>query len=252
MNTGQADFSQALLEPGLAAPVGLMNPNGVQVTKRFDIYRNNVAVSLTEALEAAFPVISKLLGEGNFKTLAGVYLRRYPPGNPILMFYGLQMPEFLQGFEPVQSLAYLPDVARLELALREAYHAADAEPLEPETLQAMPPERLMASRVVFAPAMRLVRSRWPIHSIWRFNMEDGAAKPEPKGENVLLTRPDFDPVLTTLPPGGDAFISALTRGERFGSAVEQATVQIPEFDLTKVLGQLLVGGAIIRLTEGDQ
>lgn len=244
MSVAQTDFVQSLLDPDAAVPDGLVNPDGAKAAKRFDVYRNNVAHSLTEALETAFPVIVKLVGAANFKVLAGVYLRRHPPLSALMMHYGAEMPDFLAGFEPVKSLLYLADVARLELALRESYHAADATPLNPNELQAMPAERLMASRVTFAPAVRLVRSRWPVHSIWARNMDSGP-KPGTLGENVLITRPEFDPVMTVLPPGGGSFIAGLIKGETFGAALDTATAAAPEFDLSATLGALLAGGAIL-------
>ncbi|MDJ0824722.1 MAG: DNA-binding domain-containing protein [Rhodobacter sp.] len=249
MTVAQAEFTQALLDPATPAPAGLTNPDGVQATKRFNVYRNNVAVSLTDALETAFPVIAKLIGAENFKAIAGVYLRQHPPSSPLMMFYGAELPDFLAGFEPLQHLPYLPDVAQLELALRHAYHAADAAPLPPETFQALPPDRLMAARIRFAPTVHLIRSRYPVHGIWAYKMEDGAPKPEPRGENVLVTRPDFDPQLATLAPGGGTFVAALMDGARFGAALDAATEQVPEFDLTATLGVLFAGAAITILDE---
>lgn len=249
MTVSQADFTRSILDPNLPPPCGLSNPGGTQARKRFDVYRNNVAVSLTEALETAFPVIRRLLGNDNFKAASGVYLRMHPPKSPLMMHYGEEMPSFLENFEPVKHLQYLPDVARLELALRHAYHAADAPPLAPETLQALPAERLMASRMELAPAVRLIRSRWPIHGIWRYNMEDGASKPENRGENVLVARPEFDPQLTTLIPGGGTFVAAIMSGARFGAALETVTEQVPDFDLTKLIGTLIGNAAIIKIKE---
>lgn len=246
----QTAFAQAILDPQAAVPEGLINPDGKAATKRFNVYRNNVAVSLTEALETAFPVIRKLVGESNFKVLAGAYLRQHPPASPLMMVYGAEMPAFLAAFPPVQRLVYLPDVARLEMALRESYHAADAAPIDPGILQSMAPDALMASRLRLAPAVRLIRSRWPVHSIWRFNMEPGAPKPGKAGENVLITRAEFDPSLTTLPPGGGVFVDALLKGETFGAAFEAATGPVPDFDLSAVLGLMLGGGAIAAIETG--
>ncbi len=249
MSVTQHDFARAILDPKTPPPAGLTNPDGAPAAKRFDVYRNNVAVSLTEALETAFPVIRKLIGDENFKAVSGVYLRRHPPASPLMMFYGQDMPAFLEGFEPLAHLGYLPDIARLELAIRQSYHAADAPPLAPETLQALPPGRLMAARVGLAPAVRLVRSRWPVHAIWRYNSEPGAPKPEAGGQNVLVTRPDYDPQLTALAPGGGSFVAALMQSKRFSEAVDLAISQVPEFDLTALLGTLLAGAAITRLDE---
>ncbi len=193
-------------------------------------------------------MLRKLLGEANFKVMAGVYLRAHPPASALMMFYGAEMPGFLATFAPVAKLPYLPDVARLELALRESYHAADAPALDPRAFETLPPDRLMAARVSLAPALRLVRSRWPIHAIWRRNMEDGP-KPGQAGENVLITRPDYDPVMTTLPPGGGAFMAALIIGQPFGAALDKATEPVPDFDLSAMLGILFAGSAIIELKE---
>jgi len=252
MSVTQTAFTRAVLDPAAAVPDGLTNPDGVPATRRFNVYRNNVAVSLTEALEMAFPAIRKLVGDTNFKILAGAYLRAYPPRSPLMMHYGQDMPDFLNGFDPVKSLGYLPDVARLELALRASYHAADAAPVAPGVLQALPPDRLMAARLRLAPAVRLIRSRWPVGSIWTFNMQPDAPKPENRGENVLITRAEFDPVLTVLAPGGGAFVAELGKGQPLGDAFETVTVQTPAFDLTNILGILIGGGAIVAIDEGQE
>ena len=62
MITTQTEFRAALLDPASPSPEGVRNPDGMHATKRFDVYRNNVAVSLTDALETAFPVVNKLVG----------------------------------------------------------------------------------------------------------------------------------------------------------------------------------------------
>lgn len=245
----QAVFTQAMLDPQAAVPEGLINPDGAPAQKRFNVYRNNVAVSLTDALRTAFPVLRKLLGEQNFDAVSGIYLRQFPPQSPLLMFYGAEMPDFLAGFTPLQKLGHLPDVARLELALRHSYHAADAQPIDPSTLETMPADRLMAVRMEFAPAMILLRSRWPIHGVWQKAMDPAEPAFEPKGENVLITRPEYDPEMTVLPPGGGTFIAALQQNQTFGQAFEAAAELAPDFDLTQTLSPLIAGGAITRLNE---
>ena len=42
--TGQTAFTTALLDHAIPAPAGLTNPFGGPAGKRFDVYRNNVAV----------------------------------------------------------------------------------------------------------------------------------------------------------------------------------------------------------------
>jgi len=245
MSVGETQFTAALLDPARAVPEGLTDPEGRPAGKRFAVYRNNVAVSLTEALETAFPVIRKLVGEEFFAAMAGVYLRAHPPASPLMMHYGEKMPEFLAGFAPVQHLGYLTDIARLELALRESYHAADADPLAPEALMAIPPEQLMQTRLRLSPTLRLIRSSHPVASIWRANAEANAPKPQMRAEDALITRPGFDPEVTLLPPGAAAFVGALLADEPLGSAVEAAEADDHNFDLTGALGLLIQGQAII-------
>ena len=98
MSHPQDAFVSALFAPDAPVPEGLSDPEGRPAGKRFDVYRNNVAVSLTEALLTAFPVVAKLLGDANFRSVAGVYLRQHPPQSPLLMFYGEEMPGFLEAF----------------------------------------------------------------------------------------------------------------------------------------------------------
>ncbi|MBZ0127751.1 MAG: DNA-binding domain-containing protein [Rhodobacteraceae bacterium] len=241
----QPDFARALLDPRLAVPEGLIAPDGRPAAARFDVYRNNVVAGLIAALETAFPVVRKLLGVENFRHLGGIYVRAHPPENPLMMHYGAAMPGFLAGFEPVQHLGYLADVARLELARRRAYHAPDAAPISPEQLQGLPPERLLAARFMLAPALSAIRSDWPLAAIWRFNTEENAPKPAMRPEDVLISRPGFDPVVHLLPPGGADFVETLQSGGCFGDAC----ATLAEADIAAMLGLLLQGQAIIAINE---
>ena len=246
----QSEFAQAILNPDLPVPDGLQNPEGAPAGKRFSVYRNNVAVSLSEALEVTFPVIRKLVGDEFFKAMAGVFLRQHQPDSPVLMFYGTPMPAFLEGFDPVTHLGYLPDVARIELALCRSYHAADTPPLDPIALQAIAPDNLLKTHLHLAPSVHLIRSKWPAASIFHANSSDDAPQPEMRPEDVLITRPEFDPQVTTLPPGAGAFIAALIDNAPLDDALKQVTIASGDFDLTETLGLLLTAGAITKISEG--
>lgn len=247
MSVTQDQFRAALLDSAQPVPQGLLDANDGPAGRRFNVYRNNVAVSLTEAMHQAFPVITKLLGPQNMDGLAGIFLRQHPPTSPLMMHYGEAFPEFLTGMQQLSHLGYLPDVARLELALRRSYHAADSTPISPEEL-AIDPESLMGATVEFAPAMKLIRSQWPIAGIWTFNTVDGSPKPQAVAEDVVITRVEFDPEPHVLPPGGADWIEALLAGQTIGKAHDIAEGLSPGFDLGATLALLLQGGAIITLT----
>lgn len=246
MRVSQTTFHSALLDPDHPVPDGLSDGTGHPAGRRFAVYRNNVAHSLTEALELSFPAIVKLIGLENFRKLAGLFLRQHPPSVPMLSRYGAEMAEFLTQFQPLQHLGYLPDVARLEQAIRLSYHAADAAAIDPAVLQTMSPEALTTARFDLSPALRLVRSSWPIHAIWAFNLEDGP-KPVAQPENALILRPGFDPEVQAISDAAAVFINELQTGNSLGAANDAALSAEPTFDLSHALGLLLAGQAITQV-----
>jgi len=216
MMTTQSEFRTALLDPMRAAPAGLRNPDGAQATKRFDVYRNNVAASLTDALETAFPVVDKLVGKDFFRAMAGLYLRAHPPNDPLLMFYGA--------------------------AMRHSYHAADATPITPDALAALAPDTLPLVTFGFAPSVFVIPSRYPIHSIWWANTHGGnIAK---TAQAVLITRPEFDPAVDALTPAQATVTQSLMSGTQLGEALKHGGAG---FDLGPLLDLLLSRNALISL-----
>ena len=230
-------------------PNGLTNPDGRPAQKRFDVYRNNVVLSLLEALATGFPVVKKLLGDDFFRAMALDFIRQHPPRSPLMMHFGADLPAFLAGFAPAQKLGFLPDVARLEIALRESYHAPDAAPLPTALLQTTPADKLMELRFLLAPSVRLLRSRWPIYSIWMAHQDPAGPPPSPGGQAVLVTRPQFDPLPQLLPEGAATFLMAIDSGAAFGAAVEQTSGKIPHFNLNQTLTLLLQTHALCPFEE---
>ncbi|SMC73625.1 DNA-binding domain-containing protein [Primorskyibacter flagellatus] len=246
--TEQHSFRAPLLDADRAIPEGLTDGLGRPAGARYNVYRNNVAVSLTEALETGFPAIAKLIGPDNFRAVAARYLRAAPPTSPLMMHYGAGFPEFLKTVEPLAHLGYLPDVARLELALRRSFHAADHTPADPALLQDVDDDALMSCRMALAPSAHLLRSPWPIVSIWAFNMRPGSAKPQARPEDALILRAEFDPEPLVTPEGGAAFVTALIRGESFGSAMTAAG---DSFDVGVMLNLLFTHRAIAGISFED-
>lgn len=234
----QTEFVTALLDPTAPTPKGLITPEGEVAERRFAIYRNNVAVSLTEALEAGFPALQTLIGPTRFKALAGIYLRTYPPSDPRLMYFGDKMAELLPTIEPLSPYPYLADVAQLEWAIRRSYHAEDSMAFDPATLGALSPDELSALVLNFAPATRLVTSRYPLHAIWASTQQGGTPPKTSDPQWVLITRPDYDPQPHPVDPETGAAILQLIEGRPLGVALD--ALGAPE----ALLGLLLSSGAL--------
>lgn len=239
--TGQTAFATALLDPARPAPEGLQNPFGGPAGKRFDVYRNNVAVSLTEALETGFPTVRKLVGDDFFKAMAGVYLRANPPEDPRLGLYGTTFPGFLARFEPVAHLRYLPDVARLDLGLRQSYHAADAAPFD---TTGHDPAAVLSLKPRLAPATLVLSSRHPVHAIWCYNATPDAPKPAPGAQDVLIARKGYDPEPHLLPPGGLTLARALKGRLTLAEAMTRTLADHPTADIAALVTLMFTSGAL--------
>ena len=237
----QAAFAGALLDPEAALPEGIIDPHGKPAPKRFAVYRNNVTVSLIEALATAFPTIEKILGAEFFNAMAREYVRAHPPASPLLMFYGESFPEFLSGFEPVGHLPYLADVATLEQVRRQSYHAADAELADPEFFSTITPDDLGSVCFEFIPSMYVLTSDHPVLAIWEWNAgsDAGSHSPLPEGgEDVLIFRPELQVEMRRLPPGGAEFLRALSTGATLGEAAT-AGAETEGFDLTQSISGMI-------------
>src|SRR5688572_24273478 len=135
-------FVSGLLDPHSPPPGIVAGPRSKVVTKRYGIYRNNVTASLVDALAKVFPATERITGTEFFRALARAHVRACPPKSPLLFEYGRDFPDFVEQFEPARSMPWLADVARIERAWLDAYHAADAAPLALAALAAIPPDRL--------------------------------------------------------------------------------------------------------------
>jgi hypothetical protein len=246
-----AAFAGALLDPERPVPPPVAGPRGKAAGKRFGVYRNNVTVSLIDALAAAFPATRRITGPEFFRAMARFHVRATPPRSPLLFEYGHAFPDFIAGYEHARGMPWLADVARIERSWLDAYHAADAAPLAPARLAAIPPERLGAAVLVAHPATRVVRSRHPAVSIFAANRADAPvgriAATEP--EDALVTRPAFDVAVRRLPPGGAAFVERLVAGAPLGAAVEAAVGEEPAFDLAAGIAGILEAGAFSGVEE---
>ncbi|ARN80069.1 DNA-binding domain-containing protein [Methylocystis bryophila] len=237
-----AGFAAALLDPGLPPPYGLPEPG-------FAIYRNNVVFGLIEALGARFPVCRRLLGAECFDATAALYARRRPPRSPILHEYGEGFAEFLESFPPFAEFDYLGDMARFEAAITRAYYSVDAAPLAPSVLARLTSEKLDRSTLSLHPSIQIVSSKRPVLSIWRAHQscERPTIASLERGEDAMILRPDLDVEAHQLPPGGQAFLTAIVEGRRVGEAIERALESTAGFDLAAMLSLLFSSRAIVHV-----
>jgi hypothetical protein len=244
-------FASAVLDPAKPVPPGIGRANGGDPQEAFNVYRNNVVASLADALKAAFPITSHLLGEGLQRALMADFARAHPPKNAVLSTYGGAFPGYVAQHEATRARPFLADIALLERRRLEAYHAADAPLLDGATLGEIDPDALSAGTLMVHPAIRLVSSRFPIATIYAIERAElngdrpAAARTGVdmrRGEAVLITRPVYDVAVQTIGPGDFAFIKACAHGLPFGAAADSGFQADPGFDLQVSLGLCLSTG----------
>jgi hypothetical protein len=223
--------------------------------QHMQIYRNNVVASLTAALAAVYPVVQRLVGEGFFRYGAHEYLRTHRPHSGNLHDFGDAFAAFLAQFTPAAGLPYLPDVARLEWAYHEAFHAADAEALDLAALAAVASDDYERLRFDLHPSARLIASPYPVLRIWEVNQDgfagDSTVSLDAGTARVLVIRQRLSVQLEALAPGEFSLREALGRGATLGAAAAAALAANPATDLTTLLQRHVAAHTLARFTLND-
>jgi hypothetical protein len=248
-----AEFAAGLIDPSRDTPSVVAGPNGKAVAKRYNVYRNNVTVSLIEALAAIYPAVQRITGVDFFRAMARSYIRATPPTSPLLFDYGREFPAFIEQYEHARPMPWLADTARIERAWLDVYHAADADPLSSDTLAAARPERMADLVFTAHPATRVVRSPFSVVTIFAVNRgADRAGRIDPSTpEDALITRPHLDVAVRHLPPGGAAFLTSLIAGHTLGEAAASALADFLSFDIASGIAGMIEAGAFVAVAIGD-
>ena len=232
-------FLAALYDPQAHVPPGLNHPQGGAAESRFAVYRNNVVYGLMQNLRDGFPLLHALLGDANFDALAGAFARAHPPTDPLMFAYGATLPDFISAEAALADMPYAADVARLELAMRAASHAADHEPMPPETLAATTSAAL---RPVLAPCLSVLTSDWPLHDLYLFLNEAVADAPDmSRAQNLMIYRQQAGGVvLEPLSSQAAGFLTALLDGQ----IIAEAAQGLDAACLSDTLQRLVLAGLI--------
>ncbi len=200
-------------------------------------------------LAARYPVTRRLAGEPSFRVVARRFIRRRLPGGPIPHDHGDNFPRFLRSLGNAASIEYVADIAELEMLRGRARQAADVRPLAAKDLSPLRTPRRGGLRVVLHPSMFLVQSRFPIVTIWESNQTDDRTIDRWSAEAALVARPFIAVEVRRLPPGGLAFLRALSEGQTMAAAVAIATQAAPRFEAARNLVLLADANVVVGIQE---
>ncbi|MGA9665501.1 MAG: DNA-binding domain-containing protein [Gallionella sp.] len=220
-----------------------------------DVYRNNYRWNLHDALAGAYPVIEQLVGREYFRHLTGRFIGKHPSRSGNLHLYGAGMAEFVAAFETAQGLPYLPDVATLEWACHCAYFADDGRELDIIKLAQTPQERHAGLVLQTHPSCHLVRSRYPITSIWHAHQPgaggDFKIDLDSATSNALVVRHDDIVQVSELSHADAEWLQHVQAGVPLGHATAATLDRRPEFDLQAALMNLVEKGVLAGFKPGE-
>lgn len=253
----QQAFRDALLTregEAVEAATGLIAPDGLDASARLQIHRNHVFLTLGDALAGLYPAVHAMVGEGFFRAAARRFIAAQPPRQPSLYAFGGELAAFLEGFEPASGLPYLPDLARLEWAMHESFHARDEPALNAADLARLPAEALEGLVLRLRADARLVRSAWPVARLWQAaSAGDGEAVAAIDArlapDHLLVLRDGLDARLWELSAGEWHWLAACAKGQGLGAAAEAGLAADPGFDLAAALTPNLQRGSFAPLSE---
>jgi hypothetical protein len=226
---------------------------GLAPVRRLSVYRNTMRETLGRALRLSFPAVHALVGTDFFEGAALTFAHEQPPHCADLNAYGAEFPAFLQRFEPAATLAYLPDVARLEWAVNRALHAPDVQPLDMSQLAAVALSD--QDRVCFAadPSISMQRSNFPVDTIWRAVLQKddaalGAIDLAGDAVCLMVQRIDDQVEVTRLDESTWQIGVALFSGQTLGEALDAA----PAIDAAALLADHLIAGRCVAFHIGSE
>lgn len=236
----QRDFLRDLLDEREPAADGIA------------VYRSSVLANYRAALAATYPVVARLVGDAFFTEAARRFALVEPSTSGDLGDYGGGFADFLAGYGPAASLAYLPDVARLEWACHECARAPRAPAFDFAALALVPADRHGALRFTLDPAVRLVASAHPIVALHEANApeRDGTPSRTQGPDFALVRRAECVPRVECLSAPEWNFLAALGRGETLGHAAAALPAGGAAEFLAGALPRYVASGIVCGFTAG--
>jgi hypothetical protein len=239
----QKSLIDALLAEHAGASTALSDIRGGTFSpeERLNIYRNNLRENFLKVLELEFPVVQRLVGADYFRQTARQFLQQSPSRSGDLFHCGRAFPHYLRHQFADSDYAYLPDVAALEWSYQEAMIAADdPQVFDLAALARLEQDSYDRLRLQAHPALRLVRSPYPIVAIWAANQPDAPGDATIDigrgGDNGLVTRALRSTQIAAIGAGAATFLGAVLEQQPLGVALEAALAADPAFDVESALG----------------
>lgn len=251
----QQSFAADIWGEGLNRLDGVILDGRFPAERLFQVYRNNFWIATEDALSGIYHVVKQLVGNQFFSVLVDHFLRTYPPRYGNMLQLGRDLPVFLSDFKLTEGLPYLSDIARLEWAYHQVFHAQDSTPFDIQTLTSIPTSKIPQLHFELSSSSRLIYSPFPIFEIWRVNQPgyegDQAIDLDSGGDSVLVTRPGIVVELQKLAQADARFLQSLATGSNLDKATKATLKRAQDFDLEQALAKYLSSGTLVLTSQNS-
>jgi hypothetical protein len=214
------------------------------------VYRNTVAKGLADALADQFPSVARVVGLAWLSGAARAFAAAHPPESPCLCDYGAAFPDWLAAFPGAAELPFLPDLARIDWARREALFAPDAEPVSAEAFAVLSAQAWAGTAADLHPSARLLSFDNGAPGLWialQAQAPPAEAELGAEPEALILLRPDQALAWRKLSAGELAFLAACQGGASLAEAGAAALAAEPGLALAESFAALIAVGAFGRI-----
>ncbi len=197
-------------------------------TRGLKAYKTNGHALAERALQAAYPVLTQLLGDESLGALARAFWHAQPPQRGDLAQWGAGLAGFISASPQLADEPYLADVAAVEWALHTCASACD-QAADPASFALLMQQDPQAVQLQLAPDCAVLPSAWPVVSILGAHL-DGVPDFEVVGqrlragvaETALVWRAGLQPRVRATLVGEAAFVTHLQAGQALGLALDRA------------------------------
>ncbi|GAC1451885.1 MAG: hypothetical protein PVS2B3_03750 [Steroidobacteraceae bacterium] len=240
----QGDFQDYLLRASAAVEAHVVGTARVPVATRLGVYGAAYHARLTEALQANFPALAKLLDTHDFAALAAHYIAAHDSSFFSIRYYGHELPQFLGTHPDYAAAPVLAELARWEWAMTGAFDAADAAPLVHTDLARLSPQEWAQLRFTWHPSVARLDLLWNVAQLWQ-SLTDDAARPAASVNREplpwLLWRQDLTTYFRSLPGTEARALDAARAGWPFGELCDLVCDEVGEAQAPATAATLLRG-----------
>ena len=212
----------------------------LRAIERINIYVNAYFYRVLECLKEEYPACLAVIGSNDFAGLAHDYLVWWPPTEPSIFYAGRYLAEFLRNHSLAECFPFIAELARLERATLEIFHAPDAPTLTGEAMRAIPAHQWPTLELRSHPGVEILCGEWRVSEVLSA-VERGDKWLEPVQETnaVIVWRRGASVHYRVLEDAETNALALLQKGASFATVCEAIAIANSSSDQVALIGELL-------------